>query len=104
MWYTALIRKSSPSIPPFVINVSNFTDYKTLNADYYSAPFYSASNGYKMQLNVVANGHSKCKGTHVTVFVYLMKGINDETLKWPFTAEISIRLLNWREDKGHVKA
>ena len=56
-----------------------------------------------MQLNVVANGHSNCKGTHVTVFVYLMKGINHETLKWPFTAEISIRLLNGREHKGHVK-
>ena len=103
MWYTGLIRKSSPSIPPFVINLSNFTDYKTLNADYYSAPFYSASNSYKMQLNVVANGHSKYKGTHLTVFVYLMKGINDETLKWPFTAEISIHLLNWRQNKGHVK-
>ena len=77
---------------------------KHLMLIYYSAPFYSASNDYKIQLNVhvVANGHSKCKGTHVTMFVYLMKGINDETLKWPFTAEISIRLLNWREDKGHV--
>ena len=32
-----------------------------------------------------------------------MKGINDETLKWPFTAEILNRLLNWRENKGHVK-
>ena len=103
MWYSALIRKSSPSIPPFIVNVTNFTDYKKLNAEYYSAPFYSSCNGYKMQLNVVANGYGKYKGTHVSVFVYLMKGANDSILKWPFTGDISIHLLNWREDKGHVK-
>ena len=103
MWYSALIRKSSPSIPPFIVNVTNFTDYKKLNAEYYSAPFYSSSNGYKMQLCVVANGYGKGKGTHVSVYVYLMKGANDSRLKWPFTGDISIHLLNWREDDGHVK-
>ena len=103
MWYSALIRKSSPSIPPFIINVPNFTDYKKLNAEYYSAPFYSSSNGYKMQLVIFANGVGKYKGTHVSVGVYLMKGANDSRLKWPFTGDISIHLLNWREDNGHVK-
>ena len=103
MWYSALIRKSSPSIPPFIVNVTNFTDYKKLNAEYYSAPFYSSSNGYKMQVKIYANGYGKCKGTHVSVCVYIMKGKNDETLKWPFTGDISIHLLNWREDNRHVK-
>ena len=103
MWYSALIRKSSPSIPPFIVNVTNFTDYKKLNAEYYSAPFYSSSNGYKMQLAIFANGVGKCESTHVSVFVYLMKGANDSRLKWPFTGDISIHLLNWREDDGHVK-
>ena len=101
MWYSALIRKSSPSIPPFIINVTNFTDYKKLNARYYSAPFYSSYNGYKMQLAIFANGEGK--GTHVSVFVCLMKGTNDNQLKWPFTGDISIHLLNWREDNKHVK-
>ena len=103
MWYSALITKSSPSIPPFIVNVTNFTDYKKLNARYYSAPFYSSYNGYKMQLAIVANGHGKGKGTHVSVGVYLMKGTNDNQLKWPFTGDILIHLLNWREDNGHVK-
>ena len=103
MWYSALIRKSSPSIPPFIVNVTNFTDYKKLNAKYYSAPFYSSSNGYKMQLCVVANGEGECEGTHVSVYVCLMKGTNDNKVKWPFTGDISVHLLNWREDKEHVK-
>ena len=103
MWYSALITKSSPSIPPFIVNVTNFTDYKKLNAVYYSAPFYSSSNGYKMQVRIDANGVGKGKGTHVSVGVYLMKGTNDNQLKWPFTGDISIHLLNWREDNKHVK-
>ena len=103
MWYSALIRKSSPSIPPFIVNVTNFTDYKKLNAVYCSAPFYSSYNGYKMQLAIFANGHGKCEGAHVSVVVCLMKGTNDNQLKWPFTGDISIHLLNWREDNKHVK-
>ena len=55
-----------------------------------------------MQLKIYANGNGRCKGTHVSVYVYLMKGINDKTLKWPFTGDISISLLNWTENKGHV--
>ena len=27
----------------------------------------------------------------------------DESLNWPFNSEISIQVLNWREDKGHVE-
>ena len=32
-----------------------------------------------------------------------MKGEYDESLKWPFNSEITLQLLNWREDKGHVE-
>ena len=43
------------------------------------------------------------KDTHVSVGVCLLKGENDESLKWPLNSEICIQLLNWREDKGHVE-
>ena len=32
-----------------------------------------------------------------------MKGEYDQVLTWPFECDITIQLLNWREDKGHVK-
>ena len=32
-----------------------------------------------------------------------MKGEYDESLMWPLNSEITIQLLNWREDKGHVE-
>ena len=56
-----------------------------------------------MQLAIFANGHGEGKGTHVSVVVCLMKRTNDNQLKWPFTGDISIHLLNWREDNKHVK-
>ena len=43
-------------------------------------------------------------GTHIIgVSVRLMQDENDETLKWPFNSVITIQLLNWRDDKGHVE-
>ena len=37
------------------------------------------------------------------LYVHLMKGENDDILTWPFKCDITVRLLNWREDKGHVE-
>ena len=65
--------------------------------------FYTGPDGYKLQLIVEASGDGSGKGTHVSVGVYLMKGENDDILTWPFKCDITIRLLNWREDKGHVE-
>ena len=50
-----------------------------------------------------ANGFGHGKGSHVSMFVCLMKGANDESLKWPFKGDITIRLLNWKDDKQHVE-
>ena len=54
-------------------------------------------------MRVDANGGVSGKGTHVSVYVYLMKGENDDILTWPFNCDITIQLLNWREDSGHVE-
>ena len=43
------------------------------------------------------------KGSHLSIFAYIMKGQHDDRLQWPFTGTIIIELLNWLEDKGHYK-
>ena len=83
--------------------MSKFSQHKKLDDTWFSPPFYTAIGGYKLQLVVHANGVSIGEGTHVSVFLYLMKGENDDSLKWPFSGDIIIQLLNWREDKGHVE-
>ena len=81
----------------------NFSEHKKVGDTWVSQPFYTGTEGYKLNLEVDANGYSTGTGTHVGVTVFLMKGEHDESLQWPFNSEITIQLLNWREDKEHVE-
>ena len=47
-----------------------------------------------MCLNVDANGFAEGKGTHVSVFVYLMQGEFDNELNWPFKGTVTVQMLN----------
>ena len=87
---------------PCIRTFDNFSVYKKTNATWWSQPFYtSAKNGYKLQLKVYANGDRSGAGTHLSLFVYLMKGEHDDKLSWPFNDNITVQLLNWRSDNGH---
>ena len=81
----------------------NYNEHKRVDDIWYSVPFYSGIDGYKLYLRVDADGYDTYKGTHVSVYAGITKGENDERLQWPFNGEITIELLNWREDKGHVE-
>ena len=56
-----------------------------------------------MCLYVDANGVGDGAGTHVSVFVYLMRGEYDDRLIWPFRGEITILLVNQISDREHVE-
>ena len=79
-------------VPPLDIVMDKFRKRRRSDNDWYSPPFYSHLGGYKMCLNVCANGYGEVKGTHVSVFVCLMKGEFDDDLKWPFSGKITIQL------------
>ena len=81
----------------------NFSEHKRVSDEWCHRPFYTGPDGYKLELRVRANGQGSGEGTHVSVYIHLMKGENDDILTWPFKCDITIRLLNWREDKGHVE-
>ena len=91
------------NVPPVEFTVTDFLQKKKANTIWYSPPFYTHPHGYKMCLQVYVNGRGDGKGTHLSVFVPLMKGEHDEHLEWPFEGEISYQLLNWRENKQHYK-
>ena len=42
------------------------------------------------------------KGTHISVFAYLMRGVFDNHLKWPFQGHVTVSLLNWLEVNNHT--
>ena len=78
--------------PPVDIVMDDFEQHKKSNNIWYSPPFYTHLGGYRMCLRVDANGNGDGKGTHVSVFVSLMRGEFDDLLKWPFHGKVTIQL------------
>ncbi len=76
---------------PLVMN--NFEQHKRDGDWWYSLPVYTHHpNGYKLCLGVCAAGHGN--NTHVSVFVYFLRGEYDDQLTWPFRGTITFRLLD----------
>ena len=98
-------RPIAPSfVPPLDMLMTGFEEHRKRDYDWLSPPFYSHNGGYKLCCNVVANGCGVHKGTHVSVYVYLMRGEHDDNLKWPFRGAVTIQLLNRKNDEGHKEA
>ena len=66
---------------------------------WYSDPFFCYNKGYKMCLRVYAAGDGK--GTHLSVYLNLMKGPHDDELTWPLRGKLEIKLLNQIRDSKH---
>ena len=81
--------------------ISEYSKRKLFSNQYFSPPFTTSSQGYRLCLKVFANGAASGKGSHLSIYAYIMKGQHDDRLQWPFTGTIIIELLNWLEDKGH---
>ena len=91
-------------IAPIELVMSKFNQHKVNGDRWFSPPFYTHPQGYKMCLTVYANGHSAGKGTHVSVFTRLMRGEFDDHLKWPFRGHVTVAILNQLEDNKHATA
>ncbi|PFX16573.1 TNF receptor-associated factor 4 [Stylophora pistillata] len=70
--------------------------------DIYSEPFYAKtgteSYGYKLKVNVCPNGHDVGEKTHLSVYIFIMKGEYDTILPWPFTERVKFTLIDQQED------
>ena len=95
----------SLNMPPHQIVMTDFEQYKERGHCWYSPTFYTHREGYRMCLQVYANGKDVGNGTHdhvhVSVFTSLMRGEFDSRLKWPFRGTVTIQLVNQLEDKEH---
>ena len=84
-----------------IFRVTDYKKRKTTNTHYYSHPFYSSPNGYRMRILFYSNGYGTSEGTHVSVYILLLKGANDEGLAWPFVGSVTLTLLNQLADDNH---
>ena len=96
-WYPS----STPSVAEFTI--SEFSKHKTTADVWSSAPFYTHPQGYKFTVIVLANGWGSSEGTHVSVGVNMMKGEYDDSLTFPFRGAFTIEIINWQEDRHHIR-
>ncbi len=83
-----------------ILTMTDFEQYKANGTHWWSPPVYT-HQGYKICLNVFANGYSVDKGRYIIVFVYFMRGEFDDSLKWPFRGVISVQLLDQINRKDH---
>jgi len=88
-------------ICPVTIKVSKFENKKKNEVKWCSDGFYTQNRGYKMCLRVIAGGAGSGKGSHLSVFLYLMKGQYDTQLDWPLKGEFEMMLLNQLADFDH---
>jgi len=87
---------------PVIVKMSDYTKKKMDRVDWYSNPFYTHHEGYQMCLNVVADGWgSATQSTHLSVYLYLMKGPYDTKLNWPLVGDCTVKLLNQISNSGH---
>ncbi|XP_060106569.1 TNF receptor-associated factor 1 [Heteronotia binoei] len=59
-----------------------------------SPAFYTARYGYKLCMRLYLNGEGRGKGTHMSLFLVLLRGEYDTLLQWPFAYKITFVLLD----------
>ncbi|CAF0746459.1 unnamed protein product [Adineta steineri] len=60
----------------------------------YSEPFYTSPTGYKMCLRLYLNGDGNARGTHLSLFLVIMRSEYDAIIHWPFKYKVKFTLLN----------
>jgi hypothetical protein len=69
---------------------------------FYSPPFYTARDGYKMCSRIYLNGDGNGRNTHLSLFFVILRGEYDALLTWPFRQKVTFTLLDQSETKEHV--
>ena len=83
------------------VMVPEYIYKKKNNCSHVSEPFFTSLTGYKMCLEVYANGQGDGKGSHLSVYLKILHGPHDDQLEWPLKGTFIIELLNQLEDKNH---
>ena len=97
------LANSGNQVLPVVFKLTDFEKYKKNSGNWDSAGFYTKEGGYQMYMKVFPNGFNTvgAHGSHVSVWVPLMKGDHDDHLNWPVKGTLTVQLLNQLSDDNH---
>ena len=62
-----------------------------------SPPWLTHFGGYTLQTHVYFHGNGHCHNTNISVFMSVLRGLNDSILPWPLKGKISLFLLPQKE-------
>ena len=110
----AITASSGDQVCPVILKMPGFAATKKNEEKWFSDPFYTHDKGYKMCLCVDTEGFdddsdsadssddgSNNSSTHLSVSLYLMKGLYDDKLTWPLEGKFEVKLLNQASDDTH---
>ena len=81
--------------------MDNFQQHKQADDGWFSPPFYTHPQGYKICLCIIANGEGPANKEYTSVLLHMMKGEFDDFLKWPFQVVITVHLLDQEGGEQH---
>ena len=84
-----------------VFKMTEYSSKKRNKEIFFSDPFCTHLNGYKMRVKIYANGIGSGEGTHLSFSVLFLKGPFDNSLQWPFLGTVSFTILNQMGDYNH---
>ena len=92
-------------IGPVTFKLTKFSPWLTSKKEWFSSAFFAFNGGYQVCLSVVVAGYRIGEATHVSVYLYLMKGPHDDKLEqsgyWPMRGTFTIELLHQLNDSNH---
>ena len=80
--------KQEVPVVPVEVTMTDFKEYISSDATWYSPPFYTHDGGYMLCLSTTQWGQ------HMYIDVYLMRGEFDDHLQFPFCAYIIAEIVN----------
>ncbi|XP_065890742.1 TNF receptor-associated factor 2-like [Dysidea avara] len=91
--YKAASLSSGDRAAPVTIKMLDYAQKRKDKVDWYSDYFFTDHKGYKICVNIYAAGYLSCD-THLSVYLYNMKGPHDVQLRWPPRGRFEVTLLN----------
>ena len=71
---------------------------------FFSPCFYTSRYGYKMCARIYLNGDGVGRGTHISVFLVVLRGQYDAILRWPFRQKVTFMLFDQDNVQHVIKA